>query len=256
MRDMVPNHVFQLLALTAMESPASFDADAVRNEKTKVLDSVRVLDPLKDVVRGQYAAGERSGEALKAYRSEAGVSADSGTETYIAMKLGIDNWRWAGVPFYLRTGKALGHRQSEIQVQFKRPPFSLFRDTATDALQPNTLLIKLQPDEGAMLSFGAKIPGPRIEIGQVHMDFHYKDYFQNAPSTGYETLIYDCMIGDATLFQRSDSVMAGWQIVQPLQDYLAQHSDAPLSMYAAGSQGPEAAEHLFGDSGNRWRTLA
>ena len=256
MRDMVPNHVFQLLALTAMESPASFDADAVRNEKTKVLDSVRVLDPLKDVVRGQYAAGERSGEALKAYRSEAGVSADSGTETYIAMKLGIDNWRWAGVPFYLRTGKALGHRQSEIQVQFKRPPFSLFRDTATDALQPNTLLIKLQPDEGAMLSFGAKIPGPRIEIGQVHMDFHYKDYFQNAPSTGYETLIYDCMIGDATLFQRSDSVMAGWQIVQPLQDYLAQHSDAPLSMYAAGSQGPEVAEHLFGDSGNRWRNLA
>ena len=256
MRDMVPNHVFQLLALTAMESPASFDADAVRNEKTKVLDSVHVLDPLRDVVRGQYVAGERSGEALKAYRSETGVSADSGTETYIAMRLGIDNWRWAGVPFYLRTGKALGHRQSEIQVQFKRPPFSLFRDTATDALQPNTLLIKLQPDEGAMLSFGAKIPGPRIEIGQVHMDFHYKDYFQNAPSTGYETLIYDCMIGDATLFQRSDSVMAGWQIVQPLQDHLAQHSDALLSMYAAGSQGPEAAEHLFGDSGNRWRTLA
>jgi glucose-6-phosphate 1-dehydrogenase len=256
MRDMVPNHVFQLLALTAMESPASFDADAVRNEKTKVLDSVHVLDPLRDVVRGQYVAGERSGEALKAYRSETGVSADSGTETYIAMRLGIDNWRWAGVPFYLRTGKALGHRQSEIQVQFKRPPFSLFRDTATDALQPNTLLIKLQPDEGAMLSFGAKIPGPRIEIGQVHMDFHYKDYFQNAPSTGYETLIYDCMIGDATLFQRSDSVMAGWQIVQPLQDHLAQHSDALLSMYAAGSQGPEEAQQLFGDTGNRWRTLA
>ena len=254
MRDMVPNHVFQLLALTAMESPASFDADAVRNEKTKVLDSVHAVDPATDSVRGQYAAGARDGKALKAYANEDGVASGSSTETYVALKLGVDNWRWAGVPFYLRTGKSMTKRQSEIVIQFKRPPLSLFRNTATDALTPNALVIKLQPDEGAMLSFGAKIPGPKIAIGQVHMDFHYKDYFQNAPSTGYETLIYDCMIGDATLFQRSDSVMAGWRIVQPVQQYWA-GGKAPLAHYAAGSDGPAEADDLLKASGRAWREL-
>lgn len=254
MRDMVPNHVFQLLALTAMESPASFDADAVRNEKTKVLDSVHAVKPATDSVRGQYAAGAREGKGLKAYASEDGVASGSSTETYVALKLGVDNWRWAGVPFYLRTGKSMTQRQSEIVIQFKRPPLSLFRNTATEALTPNTLVIKLQPDEGAMLSFGAKIPGPKIEIGQVHMDFHYKDYFQNAPSTGYETLIYDCMIGDATLFQRSDSVMAGWRIVQPVQQYWA-GGKAPLAHYAAGSDGPAEADNLLKESGRAWREL-
>ena len=254
MRDMVPNHVFQLLALTAMESPASFDADAVRNEKTKVLDSVHTVNPATDSVRGQYAAGARDGAALKAYASEDGVASGSSTETYVALKLGVDNWRWAGVPFYLRTGKSMTKRQSEIVIQFKRPPLSLFRNTATDALTPNALVIKLQPDEGAMLSFGAKIPGPKIAIGQVHMDFHYKDYFQNAPSTGYETLIYDCMIGDATLFQRSDSVMAGWRIVQPVQQYWA-GGKAPLAHYAAGSDGPTEADNLLKESGRAWREL-
>lgn len=255
MRDMVPNHVFQLLALTAMESPASFDADAVRNEKTKVLTSVHRVDAARDSVRGQYAAGERDGKALLGYREENGVAPDSKTETYVAMKLGIDNWRWAGVPFYLRTGKALGKRYSEIAIQFKRPPISLFRNTATEALTPNCLVIKLQPDEGAKLTFGAKIPGPKIEIGQVHMDFHYKDYFQNAPSTGYETLIYDCMIGDATLFQRSDSVMAGWEIVQPIQQYWANEESAPLAKYRAGSDGPVEADDLLRQSGREWRPL-
>ena len=254
MRDMVPNHVFQLLALTAMESPASFDADAVRNEKTKVLDAVHAVNPVTDSVRGQYAAGARDGKALKAYASEDGVASGSSTETYVALKLGVDNWRWAGVPFYLRTGKSMTKRQSEIVIQFKRPPLSLFRNTATEALTPNALVIKLQPDEGAMLSFGAKIPGPKIEIGQVHMDFHYKDYFQNAPSTGYETLIYDCMIGDATLFQRSDSVMAGWRIVQPVQQYWA-GGGAPLAHYAAGSDGPAEADALLTASGRAWREL-
>ena len=254
MRDMVPNHVFQLLALTAMESPASFDADAVRNEKTKVLDSVHAVDPATDSVRGQYTAGARDGKALKAYASEDGVASGSSTETYVALKLGVDNWRWAGVPFYLRTGKSMTKRQSEIVIQFKRPPLSLFRNTATEGLTPNALVIKLQPDEGAMLSFGAKIPGPKIAIGQVHMDFHYKDYFQNAPSTGYETLIYDCMIGDATLFQRSDSVMAGWRIVQPVQQYWA-GGTAPLAHYAAGSDGPAEADNLLKESGRAWREL-
>ena len=254
MRDMVPNHVFQLLALTAMESPASFDADAVRNEKTKVLDSVHAVNPATDSVRGQYAAGMLDGKPRKAYANEEGVASNSSTETYVALKLGVDNWRWAGVPFYLRTGKSMAKRQSEIVIQFKRPPLSLFRNTATDALTPNALVIKLQPDEGAMLSFGAKIPGPKIEIGQVHMDFHYKDYFQNAPSTGYETLIYDCMIGDPTLFQRSDSVMAGWRIVQPVQQYWAGGS-APLAHYAAGSDGPAEADDLLKESGRAWREL-
>ena len=254
MRDMVPNHVFQLLALTAMESPASFDADAVRNEKTKVLDCVHAVNAATDSVRGQYTAGARDGEALKAYAEENGVAPGSETETYLALKLGIDNWRWAGVPFYLRTGKSMNKRQSEIVIQFKRPPLSLFRNTATEGLTPNALVIKLQPDEGAMLSFGAKIPGPKIEIGQVHMDFHYKDYFQNAPSTGYETLIYDCMIGDATLFQRSDSVMAGWRIVQPVQQYWAA-GGAPLAHYAAGSAGPQEAQDLLQKSGREWREL-
>ncbi len=255
MRDMVPNHVFQLLALTAMESPASFDADAVRNEKTKVLTSVHRVDAAHDSVRGQYAAGEQNGAAHLGYLQESGVAENSTTETYVAMKLGIDNWRWAGVPFYLRTGKALGTRYSEIAIQFKRPPISLFRNTATDELTPNCLVIKLQPDEGALLSFGAKIPGPKIAIGQVHMDFHYKDYFQNAPSTGYETLIYDCMIGDATLFQRSDSVMAGWEIVKPIQDYWAS-GEAPLAHYPAGSEGPAESDDLLGRTGRAWRPAA
>ena len=255
MRDMVPNHVFQLLALTAMESPASFDADAVRNEKTKVLNSVHKVDPVHDTVRGQYAAGQRDGAPAAGYKQEPGVAADSSTETYVAMKLGIDNWRWAGVPFYLRTGKALSKRQSEIAIQFKLPPISLFRNTATERHTPNCLVIKLQPDEGAMITFGAKIPGPKIAIGQVHMDFHYKDYFQNAPSTGYETLIYDCMIGDATLFQRSDSVMAGWHIVNPIQDYWASGANAALEEYAAGSDGPKAADELLEKSGRAWRDL-
>jgi len=254
LRDMVPNHVFQLLALTAMESPASFDADSVRNEKTKVLHSVHAVDPLTDSVRAQYSPGALDGKKHAGYRQENGVDAKSQTETYVALKLGVDNWRWAGVPFYLRTGKAMAQRKSEIVIQFKRPPLSLFKNTATDSLKPNTLILKLQPDEGATLSFGAKIPGPKIDIGQVKMDFHYKDYFQNAPSTGYETLIYDCMIGDATLFQRSDSVMAGWKIVEPLQKAWSQ-GDAPLAFYEAGSQGPNEVDQLLHASGWSWNQI-
>jgi glucose-6-phosphate 1-dehydrogenase len=255
LRDMVPNHIFQLLALVGMEPPAAFTADAIRTEKTKVLTAVHPMNAATDSVRGQYAAGARDGQSLRAYREEEGVASASMTETYTAMKLTVDNWRWAGVPFYLRTGKALAKRNSEIYIQFKRPPLSLFKDTATESLTPNALVLKLQPDEGAQLSFGAKIPGPAISIGQVHMDFHYGDYFQNAPSTGYETLIYDCMIGDATLFQRSDSVMAGWEIVQPALDYWANDPSAPLAFYAAGSDGPTEAEALLQSSGRSWRPV-
>jgi glucose-6-phosphate 1-dehydrogenase len=255
MRDMIPNHLFQLLALTAMEPPANLTANAVRTEKTKVLTAVHPMDPATDSVRGQYAAGERGGQSLKAYRNEEGVAPTSKTETFVAMKLTIDNWRWAGVPFYLRTGKSMALRNSEILIQFKRPPLSLFKDTATEDLVPNSLLLKLQPDEGAALNFGAKIPGPAIKIGQVHMDFHYKDYFQHAPSTGYETLLYDCMIGDATLFQRSDAVIAGWEIVQPMLDYWADGDKAPLASYRAGSDGPQEADALLGAEHRAWKPL-
>ena len=255
LRDMVPNHVFQLLALICMEPPNSFGADAIRTEKTKALDAVHTLDPINDVVRGQYVTGVREGKVFKGYREEAGINPESSTETYVAMRLGVDTWRWSGVPFYLRTGKRMAKRTTEISIEFKRPPFSLFRDTSTAALEPNTLILKLQPDEGASLAFGAKIPGPAIQLGQVHMDFHYRDYFQNAPSTGYETLIYDCMIGDATLFQRADSVEAGWRIVQPYLDLCREKPNALMEFYSAGSEGPTKADALLETSGRKWRRL-
>src|SRR3954469_25808865 len=188
LRDMVPNHVFQLLSLTAMEPPNSFGADAVRTEKDKVLEAVVPLVPEevhRDVVRGQYAAGIVRGSPVKAYREEEGVAPDSMTETYIAMQLAIDNWRWADVPFYLRTGKSLTRRTTEIAIQFKRVPFALFRDTPVNALTPNVLALQIQPDEGISLQFGAKQPGPEIRLGGVRMDFKYRDYFHTEPSTGY-----------------------------------------------------------------------
>ncbi|MBV8120047.1 MAG: glucose-6-phosphate dehydrogenase, partial [Alphaproteobacteria bacterium] len=203
LRDMVPNHVFQLLSLTAMESPNSFAADAVRNEKTKVLESIRPLDyedARRNIVRGQYADGHINGVPVQGYRAEPNVDQNSMTETYVALQLEIDNWRWAGVPFYLRTGKRLTRRTTEIAIQFKKAPFALFRDTPVDILNANALILQIQPDEGASLQFEAKVPGPRLELGGVQMDFRYKDYFHIEPSTGYETLVYDCMIGDAMLF--------------------------------------------------------
>jgi glucose-6-phosphate 1-dehydrogenase len=258
LRDMVPNHVFQLLALTAMEPPNSFAADAVRAEKTKVLEAIRPLDAegvRRDVVRGQYRAGVVAGRPVKSYREEEGVAPGSMTETYVALRLDIDNWRWAGVPFYLRTGKALARRTTEIAIHFKRPPFVLFRDTAVDGLTPNVLVLQIQPDEGISLQFEAKIPGPEIALGGVEMEFRYRDYFKIAPSTGYETLLYDCMIGDATLFQRADSVEAGWAVVQPILDLWREDKSVPLEFYDAGSAGPQAAELLLRRSGRQWRPL-
>ena len=259
LRDMVPNHVFQLLSLTAMEPPNSFDADAVRTEKHKVLEAVHPLDNeevLRSVVRGQYAAGELGGKPAKGYCEEPGVAPESKTETYVAMRLGIDNWRWAGVPFYLRTGKRLARRTTEIAIQFKQAPFALFRNTPVDTLPPNVLALQLQPDEGASLQFGAKIPGPEISLGGVRMNFSYKDYFSTEPTTGYETLVYDCMIGDAMLFNRADGVEAGWQVVQPILDLWHDDKTVPLETYAAGSAGPEAADNLLWRSGRQWRPIA
>ena len=196
---MVPNHVFQLVSLTAMEPPNSFDPEAVRTEKTKALQAILPFgddDLRRNVVRGQYASGTVRGQAVTAYRDSDGVARDSMTETYVAMRLSIDNWRWAGVPFYLRTGKSMARRTSEIAIQFKHAPFALFRDTAVDSLPANVLALQIQPDEGASLQFSAKRPGPEIQLGNVRMDFRYHDYFRAAPSTGYETLVYDGMIGD------------------------------------------------------------
>ena len=259
LRDMVPNHVFQLLSLTAMEPPNSFGADAVRTEKDKVLEAVIPLDDndvRRNVVRGQYTAGVVRGQPVKAYREEEGVAPDSMTETYVALRLGIDNWRWAGVPFYMRTGKALTRRTTEIAIQFKQVPFALFRDTPVEALTPNVLALQIQPDEGISLQFGAKRPGPDIHLGAVRMDFRYRDYFNTDPSTGYETLVYDCMIGDPILFQRADSVEAGWAVVQPILDMWRSDKSVPLEFYTAGTAGPEAAEQLLWRAGRRWRPIA
>src|SRR5262249_49379013 len=211
LRDMVPNHVMQLLSLTAMESPASLQAEAVRNEQAKVLRAIQPLDSsdvLHRSVRGQYGEGQLGDERVPGYRTEPGVSPDSRTETFVALKLNIDNWRWAGVPFYLRTGKRLARRHTEIAIQFKRTPFDLFPKGPFQKLHTNTRVIQIQPAEGISLSFGAKIPGAVLRVGSVDMSFEYSNYFHADAYTGYEVLLYDCMIGDATLFQRADMVEA------------------------------------------------
>jgi glucose-6-phosphate 1-dehydrogenase len=259
LRDMVPNHLFQLLALTAMEPPSRFEASAVRAEKLKAIEAIHPLTKeavFTDVVRGQYIAGEQNGKAVTAYRAAAGVSAQSETETYVAMRLVIDNWRWAGVPFYLRTGKALAARKTEIAIKFKSAPLSLFRVMPLDSLRQNLLVLRIQPDEGAALHFNAKIPGPDIRIENVRMNFKYEDYFDAVPSTGYETLIYDCMISDPMLFQRAVDIEAGWRAVDPIIEAWREAGGRDLCTYQAGSDGPKAAERLLSRTGQQWRAIA
>jgi len=258
LRDMVPNHVMQLLSLTAMESPVSFQADAVRNEQAKVLHSIQPLNSdevLLSSVRGQYGAGESNGDRLAAYRSEPGVSPESRTETFVALKLNIDNWRWAGVPFYLRTGKRLAQRHTEIAIQFKRMPFELFRNAPFHKGHTNTLVIQIQPVEGISLSFGAKIPGPLLRVGSVNMSFEYSNYFGADAYTGYEVLLYDCMIGDATLFQRADMVEAGWSVVDPILDVWKALPPRKFPNYASGSWGPKDSDQLLAQDGRQWRRI-
>ncbi len=257
LRDMVPNHLFQLLALTAMEPPSCFDADAVRSEKVKVLDAVHHLsrDWLANVVRGQYGAGTVEGRTVTAYREAVNVNPRSMTETYIAMKLMIDNWRWAGVPIYLRTGKSLSQRRSQVVIQFKQAPLTVFRATPVERLAPNDLTLNIQPEESVTLQFDAKIPGPDMQIGAVKMTFDYRDYFQVATNTGYESLIHDCMTGDATLFMRADEVEAGWRVIEPLLDAWRNDRSTSVSIYPAGSSGPEEAAALMTRDGRRWRAL-
>ena len=255
LRDMVPNHIFQLICLTAMEPPISFDADVVRDEQAKILKAISPMTPeevLTRTVRGQYGPGLSGTEKLAAYRSEPNVSLTSRTETFVAMKLFIDNWRWADVPFYLRTGKRLPKRVTEIAIQFKRAPFVLFRQTAVESLAPNRLVMHLQPDEGISLSFGAKVPGPVVRLGAVDMNFRYHDYFGTTPSTGYERLLYDCMLGDATLFQRSDMVETAWNVVAPILDVWEALPPRKFPNYAAGSWGPADAMELLERDKRHW----
>jgi glucose-6-phosphate 1-dehydrogenase len=258
LRDMVPNHVMQLISLTAMEPPVSFEADAVRDEQAKVLSAIQRLsseDVLHNSVRGQYGAGSIGGEKLIPYRSEPGVSPESRTETFVALKLNIDNWRWAGVPFYLRTGKRMAKRHTEITIQFKRAPHILFRKTPVHKLSPNQLVIQIQPEEGISLSFGAKVPGPVLKLGNVEMSFEYSRYFGADPYNGYEVLLYDSMMGDATLFQRSDMVEAGWAIVDPVLDVWSALPPRNFPNYPAGNWGPKDSDELMARDGRHWRKI-
>ncbi|MGC1954419.1 MAG: glucose-6-phosphate dehydrogenase [Gammaproteobacteria bacterium] len=259
LRDMVPNHLLTLVASAGMEPPNSFEADAVRDEKAKLLRAVQPLAPqdvLTQTVRGQYGAGRMpGGEAVPAYRDEPGVAANSKTETFVALKLVIDNWRWAGVPFYLRTGKRLPGHYTEIAVHFKRAPFVLFRDTPVEHLSPNVLMLRIQPEEGIELSFDAKVPGPAMRLGNVRMDFCYADYFGSAPTTGYETLLYDCMNGDASLFKRADNVELAWELMAPILDVWSALPARNFPNYAAGTWGPAAAEALLSHAGRQWKTI-
>ncbi len=255
LRDMVPNHLFQLLAMIGMEPPNSFDADAVRAEKAKLLAAVRGPTPgtvAEEAVRGRYAAGTAGGKDVPDYLAEKDVAPDSRTETYAAMKVTIETWRWVGVPFYLRTGKALAARDSEIVVQFKPVPLALFRDTEVGHLPANRLVLQIQPEEGMSLGFVAKVPGPVMDTREVGIDFRYADHFDLGHRTGYETLLYDMLIGDQTLFQRADMIEAGWAAVQPLIDAWA---DGRPEDYAAGSAGPAGADALIARDGRAWHAL-
>jgi glucose-6-phosphate 1-dehydrogenase len=259
LRDMVPNHLFQLLSLVAMEPPSRFAADPVRAGKAELLDAVQLPsrdEALRNGVRGQYGDGFVENRAVEDYRKTKDVKPDSTTETYVALKLMIDNWRWAGVPFYLRTGKALRGKLTEVAIKFKQAPIAMFRDTPVEHLAQNFLVLGIQPNECIGLEFNAKVPGPSISIGGVGMTFKYADYFDAAPSTGYETLIYDCMTGDAILYPRADAIEAGWRVVQPFIDAWREAGGDGLAKYRAGSDGPAEADRLLAEDGRRWRALA
>ena len=256
LRDMVQNHLFQLLALTAMEPPISLSAEAVRDERVKVLHAIPPFTEASvrsNVVRGQYGPGTCDGSPVPGYRSEPKVQPASATETYLALRLSIDNWRFAGVPFYLRTGKRLPARVSEIAIQFNRPPLHLYQQAGTGEAEPNLLLVRIQPNEGISVQFQAKIPGGEVKLGTVTMAFNYADYFARTPETGYETLLEDCMTGDQTLFHRADMVTAGWRAVAPILDVVGAQPDALLHEYPAGSWGPDAADALLARDGRSWR---
>ena len=254
LRDMVPNHVFSLLSLVAMEALPAFDAAAIRAKKAEVLAAMPAVTP-QGVVRGQYGAGTVLGKPVKAYRDEPNVASDSNVETFVAMHLEIDNWRWAGVPIYVRTGKHMSARNTEIAICFKQAPYAAFQDTPVDALRPNWLVLRIAPDEGISLQFEVKRPGPVVDLVAVKMDFRYEDWFPKERNVGYETLLYDVMIGDQTLFMRADIVEQGWRIVQPVLDAWAKIGACDLPIYPSGSAGPAEAAELLARDGRQWRPL-
>lgn len=255
LRDMIQSHVLQLTSLTAIEAPATFDATAVRNEKIKVLQSIRPFTPeslWKSVVRGQYGPGRVNGNPVPGYRQEPGVKPDSTTETFVAVKLHVDNWRWSGVPFYLRSGKRLAQPRTEVAIRFRSAPHMVFRG---ESVESNSLVLSIQPDEGISLSFGAKSPGSQMHIRPVTMDFQYRQAFGGGSRDAYATLINDCIRGDATLFDRADSVEAAWALVDPILEAWQSASAPPFPNYPAGSEGPRAADDLTVSDGRRWRPL-
>lgn len=255
LRDMIQNHMFQLLALVAMEPPISFQAEAVRDEKVKVLHAIRKLMPeevLRNTVRGQYAEGFVDGDKVSGYRQERDVSPQSQTETFAALELYVENWRWADVPFYLRSGKRLGRRATEIVIQFRRPPLLLFQGAASAGIEPNRLVMHIQPTEGIALHIKAKRPGSAIELNTVKLDFSYADFGEQSPATGYERLLYDAMVGDSTLFHRSDMVEAAWKIASPILDVWSTLKARDFPNYAAGTHGPASADALLERDGRAW----
>jgi len=255
LRDMVPNHLFALLSMVAMEPPVGFDEASIRSKKADVFAAMPKVDP-KNVVRGQYGPGTVGGKTVKAYRAEPNVKPDSRTETYVAMKLEIDNWRWAGVPFYVRTGKHLAGRNTEIAICFKPAPHTAFQHTPVEHLSPNWLVLRIQPNEGISLQFEVKRRGPAFTLAPVKMDFRYDDWFPKEPNVGYETLIHDVILGDPTLFMRADMVEQAWRIVQPVLDAWEKDTTAPV-LYESGSDGPKEADELLGNGRHRvWRPIA
>jgi glucose-6-phosphate 1-dehydrogenase len=252
LRDMIQSHVLQLTSLVAVEPPASFDATAVRNEKLKVLQSIRPFNlemVAQSVVRGQYAPGKLGDKVLPGYRQEANVDPNSRTETFVSARLLIDNWRWAGVPFYLRTGKRLAKRSTEIVIQFRKAPHIVFRERE---VEPNRLILNIQPDEGISISFGAKKPGTEMSIGNVTMNFSYLEGFGGGSRSAYATLLNDCVRGDATLFDRGDSVEAAWSLVDPILDVWTAAKTAGVPVYPSGSWGPKESDQLLERDGRQW----
>ena len=260
MRDMIANHLLAVLSVVAMEPPNSFEADAIRDEQTKVLKAIEPFTPeqvLTHTVRGQYGKGKTvDGEPLQAYRNEPGIADDSRTETFVALKLKIDSWRWAGVPFYLRTGKRMQERYSEVVIQYKHAPNMMFRDALErhKNIAPDRLVLRIQPNEGISMQFNAKVPGTEFKMSQVLMDFDYDDYFdESTTASGYETLIYDCLCGDATLFKRADNIEVCWELLQPILDVWQSLPPRSFPNYLSLSWGPEEADELLTRDGFNWK---
>jgi glucose-6-phosphate 1-dehydrogenase len=254
---MFQNHLFQLMALVAMEPPVGHYGESVRDRKTDVLRAVLPIRPARIAevaVRGQYGRGTTDGRSVPAYREEEGVAADSVTETFAALELRIDNWRWAGVPFYLRSGKRMAQKLTLITIEFKRVPHLFFHDSAQDQIEPNLLTIRIQPEEGIALKLGARAPGPAMHIRQMLMNFSYEDAFGEFPATAYETLLLDTMFGDLTLFNRRDAVDLSWRILEPLLEAWHQtRGEISLPGYASGSWGPAPADALLARNGHAWK---